>query len=114
MKQKTVQWIDITLTKAEKEGLKKAFNDTAGGFDCLSEICADGLKMSLSWDARNECYAVFLIPASDDHINVGCILTARSDEPWKAVFAAWYKHTKVLKKDWRPRGGKKDDDFGDF
>jgi len=114
MKPKTTQWIDITLTKAEKDALKKAYNDETTQVNALELVLADGLKISLSYDEKNECYACFLIPVGDDHINAGCILTARSDEAWKAVFAAWYKHERVLKKDWRPRGGKKADDFGDF
>jgi len=114
MKPKSVQWIDVTLTKVEKEALKKAYNDHENTPDILTEMLADGLSIKIAHDERNDCVSVFLLPVGDEHVNAGCIMTARSDEPWKAVFAAWFKHKRILKGDWRPRGGKKDDDFGDF
>lgn len=92
-----VQWIDIQLDKALKEKLKAWFDELPAAFDPMADLMNKDYKVSIGWDKRNNCYACWLVPIGEKHRNAGCILTSRSNDWVKAVYAAYWR-SEILKK----------------
>jgi hypothetical protein len=106
---KRVDFIDIPLTKQEKEQFKKWMSAQAESFDPVVAFLGQGYRLSFSWDQDNQCVACFVSTKDPDSKNSDCILTARSDEWHKAVWAAFYKHTMILNGLWRQKRKAKED-----
>jgi len=92
-----VQWIDIQLDEAQKKKMRTWFDTECEKFDVMHALTGLNYKITISWDARNQCFACFLIPLGEKHPNAGCILTSRSNDWVKAVYSAYYR-SEILKK----------------
>lgn len=108
-----VHWIDVPLGKEDKAKLLAWYTKLDNAEALLEEFVKEGYKITISWDGRNNCWSVFVLPMKDDSPNQGCILTARSDHWWKAVMSAYYKHVVIMKRDWR-KMKRPDSDVLDF
>lgn len=105
-----VDWggfIDVRLLAADKDH----FKDWVTSFDMvmLDDLLAEGLKLSLSFDAETDTYLACL--TSDHHAgpNLRCVLPARAGIWEQAIALVVFKHVEMLGGDWgryRPASGR--------
>ena len=77
-------------------------------WDLLAECLADGLALSLKWDAENQCFVVTLTGAGISNSNERYALTARSSDATEAMALCVYKHSVLMGGIWdsfMPRTG---------
>lgn len=87
------QFVNINLSTADQKHFAEWFNDNETGLlSMLSEVNADGYKVSISYDFDNECYICALSGTKNTNDNNGCTITARSAEWIEAIGLALYKH----------------------
>lgn len=85
-----VIWVNYSLTKADREALKKAVWTLDDLDDCLIKLNEAGYKVSTQYDDKQACYACFIIQRDSEHENAGYICTGRGSAPHKAIKQAYY------------------------
>lgn len=85
-----VMWVNYSLTKADREALKKAVWTLEDLEDCLIKLTESNYKVSVQWDDRQDCYSCFIITRDSEHENAGYICTGRGSTPHKAIKQAYY------------------------
>lgn len=92
-----IAWVNYNLSDEQKAELKaQNFNlDNA-----LVRLTEEDMKVTISFDSYNECYACFLIPKSQTDPNFGAILSGRGSTPAKAVKQACYIHWNIFDRNW--------------
>jgi len=85
-----VVWVNYSLTKADRDELKKAVWTLEDLDDCLTKLTEMGYKVSVQYDDRQEAYACFIIHRDETHENAGYICTGRGSTPYKAIKQAYY------------------------
>lgn len=104
-KQPKVEWVDMSLSKAEGDTMRKVYDDGEKVYADIERILDSGYKLTLSADEYNDCMACYIIPKGDDHVNAGAILTARGSDVWKAIRGALFRHYHLFNGDkWTDHG----------
>lgn len=98
-----VQWVDVSLTTAQAADMKKVLHSADIIMDGLLKILESGYKMTLSWDARSNSYAAYIIPKDPKGDNGGKILSTRSASPLSAIRGAIFRHYYVFDGHWGDR-----------
>jgi len=110
--QQDSEFVDLELSKAEKEALKD-FCNTAEELDATLEgFLADETKVTFRYDERNRCFVAFGFAAAGSE-NDGYILTGRGGSVTRAIRQLLYKGVVILDGDWASyhnRGGTPDGD----
>lgn len=103
-------FVNLDLSKQQKETLKKAEFTLDHVEDCLVKLNEAGYKVSFNFDSFNDCYGCFIMPATEKSPNAGYILPGRGSTPIKALKQAYYKHSVLLEGDWSEASiGKKEE-----
>jgi hypothetical protein len=87
--------VDFAALKLNAEQ-KKAFQgwvkeQQAHEIDPLFELVPNGWKLSVSFDAENDCYIVSLTQRDEDDINHNICVVSRSGDPYEALWIGFYK-----------------------
>jgi hypothetical protein len=98
-KKSTVNWVDISLSKAESDKMKALYSDGEKLWGDLERTLDSGYKITLSADDYNDCLACYLVPKSEESVNFGAILTARGSDWIKALRGALYRHLVLFQGD---------------
>jgi len=77
-------YINLDLTVAQKESFPGWFS-SASFPDTLDSNVADGVNLSLKWEPKKECFLASATQRREDSPNAGLVVTARADEPLKAL-----------------------------
>jgi len=93
-------FIQVELSDAEREKCKAWDYDELTAFTDIENLMADGYKVTFRWDEYSECQACWILPAKDDPLNAGLILTGRGSTPHKAFKQAMYKHEVLFERAW--------------
>jgi len=64
------------------------------------EACENGYRFSTKYDDYNSAFAVYMLP-DEGSDNSGYILTGRGGTPLRALCECLYKHSELLRGDWR-------------
>lgn len=92
-----IAWVNYNLSDEQKHELKAQTFDLDSALLRLTE---EDLKVTISYDDYNQCYACFLIPKNKDSINYGSILSGRGSTPTKSVKQAAYLHWQIFEGNW--------------
>lgn len=98
-----IQWVDVSLTDDQTKDMKKSLNSAEIILDGVLKILESGYKLTLSWDARSNSYACFVVPKDPKGDNGGKILTARAGSPLAAIRGALFRHYYVFDAHWGER-----------
>jgi hypothetical protein len=93
-------FINYNLDAAEKKACKEWSLTLEDFDDAFSKLAEAGYKVTIRYDERGECFAAWLIPASDHPRNAGAILAGRGSTSLKAVKQALYIHHVIFDEDW--------------
>lgn len=87
------QFVSYTLSKSEKVAFSKWWEEKASdAFVFVSEVVNSGYKVSLSWDAENDCYIATFTCMEKKSPNYCLVMSSRSDDLWEAIGINLYKH----------------------
>lgn len=92
-----IAWVNYNLSDEQKSELKAQTFDLD---DALLKLTEEDLKVTISYDGYNECYACFLIPKNPSDPNFGAILSGRGSTPAKSVKQACYIHWQIFDRNW--------------
>lgn len=92
-----IAWVNYNLSDEQKAELKAQKFDLD---DALVRLTEEDLKVTISYDSYNACYACFLIPKNQDDPNFGAILSGRGSTPAKSVKQACYIHWNIFDRNW--------------
>jgi len=97
--EKTV-FLDVELSKKQKEEVTALANDPERLNNMLETCAQDDVRVTLTLDKGNDCYVAFLSPVSNSHSYRGYMVSARSGSGLKAVAGAAYRHCIVYDRKW--------------
>lgn len=94
------QYVRCTLSDADKARLKAAKLTSAQLMKIFQDFVDAGHKVSMQFEAENDCYGVYATQNDQTHGNYPFCLTARGPDIEKALAVLLYKHTEMLAGDW--------------
>lgn len=96
---KPAEFVNVQLDQAQRDSIKANVWTIDSLDNALNDLLADGYKITLRYDERNDCFAAWLIAPTKSE-NSGYILSGRGSTPHKALKQAAYIHYAVLEKMW--------------
>ena len=93
-------FINRDLTPSESFACKEWGFPEAEAFDEMQRLCDSAYKITFRYDDYNHCFACWLLPAKDDPVNGGLILTGRGTSSYKAFKQVFYKHGVLFNEVW--------------
>lgn len=92
-----MQFINFRFSASERDDFDKwmSHGDKVT-LKAVHEVCQDDVRISLSWDAKNDCF-ICAMTGKEDSLNAGKCLTVRGKTWERALFAAGYVHSVVYK-----------------
>lgn len=94
------EFVNYELTEEQVAAYRGWRSDIAGVDTEWQEACENGYKFSTKYDSYSSAFAVFMFPDEGSE-NYGYILTGRGGTPLRALCECLYKHSRVLRGDWR-------------
>jgi len=95
-----VKFVSYNLTKDQIKELKSMPFELADIDTTFLRLLQEEYKVTFRWDDYNQCYACWLIPSGDKHVNAGMILSGRGSTPLKALKQALYIHYQIFGGEW--------------
>lgn len=100
-------FVNLELTKEQRITLRMlAKSDEYNLAEVLQELVGKDYRLTFKFDARDDCWAVFMQPLSPEHPNGRLILTGRGGTCHSALSELAYKHLTLLGTVW-PRDQQK-------
>lgn len=82
-------YINVNLSAEQKKTFVR-WADSASVVETLNAQVADGVNLSLKWDTRGQCFLASGTQRREASPNAGLVVTARADEPQKALLRLLY------------------------
>jgi len=95
------KFVVCNLSDEDKVSVKAHLYEDAGVVGFLEACIHDGYKVSVSWDERSDCCAVFMTCTRQGSEDVGWTLSARGPDVCKAITVLAYKHIELLAGGWK-------------
>jgi len=93
-------FVNYPLSTDEKAAIK-AISLTLDDYEnFLIKLSEEGYKITISYDAFNQCYSCFLMHKDADHTNAGYMLSGKGSTPLKAFKQCSYIHYQIFDEDW--------------
>lgn len=95
------RFVRAELSQEEKASLRSwRASGTFDLFDGVQTMLEEGYRLSLKFDAYNECMACFVSHTDPEHENFGLILVGRGKFGESAMVEALYKHLHLCDTHW--------------
>jgi hypothetical protein len=105
-----VGFVSFSPTDAQKAEFSRLWEANLL-WDDVTTVVTDGMKLSVSWSAKEECFTAFLMERREQSPNAGMMVGARADTPFKAMLRAAYYVRSCLPEVWVRPGGEKGKDL---
>lgn len=103
-------YVDLKLDADQHATFDDWFHATNAEWPVLlTDALAEGLSLSVKWDAASQCFVASLAGAGVSNSNERYVLTARSTDMFEAMALSVYKHSILMRGDWgdyKPRTGR--------
>ena len=105
------QFVQCELSDKDRKAVSETLFDDGAAIDFIITMCFAGVKVSLSYEAQNDCYGCYLTGTERSLPSFrGLCLVGRGPTLVGAVCVASYKHFRLLGEDWRSGADQKSGD----
>lgn len=96
-------WINVNIPKDHKP-LVEEFGASTAFPDALMHVLANHHRITLIWNEKEECFQANSFCMDETSPNGGLMVSARSDDPSRAIVKLMYIHDALLPADYSNAG----------
>jgi hypothetical protein len=101
-------WINVNIPKADKPAVDD-FGASTQFPDALDALLKTHHRITLVWNLKDECFQANSFCMDEGSPNAGLMVSARSDDPSRAVVKLAYIHDALLPDDYSDAGEERSD-----
>lgn len=97
-------WVNVSIPLGDK-GKVDEYNASPEYANDFSDVVSGGHKITVAWDAENECFVATTFMTDVDNPCAGLMVSQRSADIWRALVKLVYCHSQILPVDYSDMAG---------